>query len=75
MPKITTSSDGSLWDSKSGELSSVEGVLNKYIPEKEREEVRRILYGSKAQSLDLPDSAKAIAKRLDFDLVGYKINA
>jgi beta-ureidopropionase len=23
----------------------------------------------------LPESAKAIAKRLDFDLVGYKINA
>ena len=64
-----------MWDGKSGELSSVEEVLNKYVPDKEREEVRRILYGSKADTLDLPEAAKAIAKRLDFDLVGYKIHA
>ena len=75
MPKSTAKTDNSVWDSKNGELSSVEEVLNKYLPEKEREEVRRILYGAKAQPLDLPESAKAIAKRLDFDLVGYKINA
>ena len=25
--------------------------------------------------MELPESAKAIAKKLDFDLVGYKINA
>ena len=74
MPK-QSNQDSNLWDAKSGELSSVEAVLNKYLPEKEREEVRRILFGAKAQSLELPESAKAIAKKLDFDLVGYKINA
>ncbi len=47
----------------------------KYVPDKERAEVKRILYGNPAQPLELPDSAKAIADRLGFDLVGYKIGA
>ena len=64
-----------MWDPKTGELTSVEDVLNQYLPEKEREEVRRILFGTKAKHLDLPESAKAIAKRLDFELAGYKIPA
>lgn len=46
-----------------------------YVPEKERNEVKRILYGNPAESLQLPESAKAIAKKLDFDIVGYKIVA
>ncbi len=75
MPNVPSTQSSELWDKKSGELNSVEQVLNKYVPEKEREEVRRILYGSKAESLELPESAKAIAKKLDFDLVGYKIHA
>ena len=50
-------------------------MINQYIPEKEREEVRRILYGTKALTLELPESAKAIARRLDFEIAGYKIPA
>lgn len=53
----------------------MEEALDAYLPEKERAEVKRILYGSPAQKLALPESAQAIAKRLDFDLVGYKISA
>ena len=54
---------------------SVESVFMKYIPEMEREEVRRILFGNKVQDLILPESAHAIANKLNFDLVGYRIPA
>ena len=64
-----------MWESSSGELMSVESVFMKYIPEREREEVRRILFGNKVQDLILPDSAHAIANKLNFDLVGYRIPA
>jgi beta-ureidopropionase len=50
-------------------------VLDAYLPERERAEVKRILFGAPAASLTLPESAHAIAKKLDFDLVGYKISA
>ena len=48
MGKAASDNGKSVWDAKSGELNGVEEVLNKYVPEKEREEIRRILYGSKA---------------------------
>lgn len=65
-----------MWHSgKSVELTSVEDALDAYLPERERDEVKRILYGAPAQKLALPESAQAIAKRLDFDIVGYKISA
>jgi len=62
------------WD-KSGEITSVESVLSTYLPEKEREEVSRILYGKKTEKIELPKEALEIAKKFDFDLVGYKIAA
>jgi beta-ureidopropionase len=49
--------------------------LKAYLPEKEFEEVRRILYGNKSETLNLPDSAKAIAEKYNFELAGYKIPA
>ena len=56
-------------------MTNLDEVLKNYVPEKERAEVNRILYGNPAQTLQLPESAQAIAKKLDFDLVGYKIGA
>lgn len=73
--KGTDRHKSSLWDQKSGELNSVESVLNAYVPEKEREEVRRILFGRKAEALVLPEGAHEIAKKLDFELAGYRIPA
>jgi hypothetical protein len=49
--------------------------LINFVPEKEREEVRRILFGTKSESLKLPEAALAIAKKHNFDLVGYRIPA
>lgn len=56
-------------------MTSVEDVLEGFVPEKERAEVKRVLYGSPAAKLHLPESAHAIAKKLDFELAGYKIHA
>ena len=45
------------------------------MPEKERAEVKRILYGNPCENLELPNSAHEIANKYNFDLVGYKIPA
>lgn len=60
-----------LW--QSGELTSVEEALTAHLPEKEAAEVNRILNGRKAEKIELSKEAHAIAQKLDFDLVGYKI--
>ena len=72
-PSSTTSNSKNVWDTKTGELTSVEDVLTQYIPDKEREEVRRILFGVKSHTIEIPEAAKAIAKKLDFEIAGYKI--
>jgi len=59
----------------SGEINSLEETLRAYLPEKEHEEVRRILYGNKCEALNLPDNAKAVADKLGFELAGYRIPA
>jgi beta-ureidopropionase len=64
----------SLW-SEDKEINSIESVIASYLPEKEREEVNRILFGKKSEKFELPKEAQEIAKRLDFDLAGYKIGA
>jgi hypothetical protein len=74
-PAVKKSPESNIWDSKSGELNSVDDVLLAYVPDKEREEVRRILFGSKAQSLTLPEAAHESARKLEMDLVGYRIPA
>ena len=65
-----------MWDTKNEkELVSLENVLREFIPEKEFEEVRRILYGNKAEVLIIPHEAKAIADKNDFEIQGYRIKA
>lgn len=50
---------------------TLEKVLEKYIPEKELENVWTLLYGKRLQRLQLPESAVALADERDFELVGY----
>ena len=56
----------------SGEFHSVEDTLNKHIPPKELEEVKRVLYGLNqgqlVESLKVPLKAQKIAAEYDFDV-------
>lgn len=65
-----------VWSQKfKNEINSVEEVLKTYVPEKERDEVLRIIHGSKALDLQIPENAKEIGRKHDFDIAGYKIPA
>lgn len=55
--------------------SSLEEILEKHIPEKELETVWRLLYGKRLRSLQLPESASALARDRDFELAGYGFQA
>ncbi|KAJ1523835.1 hypothetical protein ONE63_010393 [Megalurothrips usitatus] len=57
------------------QIESVEGILNKHIPEGEREEVLKILYGKETKPLDLPLSALSIAEKNNFEIKGYSFTA
>ncbi|XP_075071569.1 beta-ureidopropionase [Mixophyes fleayi] len=59
----------------SGELKSLEGLLEKHVPAEELREVWRVLYGKKLRSLDLPSGAVNAASQRDFELKGYIFDA
>jgi len=59
----------------SGELTSVESVLEKHLPENELAEVKRILYGKPAGSLPLREESLNRASEGNYDLAGWKITA
>ncbi|XP_063769109.1 beta-ureidopropionase isoform X2 [Pseudophryne corroboree] len=59
----------------SGELESLEGLLEKHIPAEELGEVWRVLYGRKLRSLDLPTCALDAASQGDFELKGHIFEA
>ncbi|KAM4708353.1 beta-ureidopropionase [Discoglossus pictus] len=59
----------------SGELVSLEGVLEKHIPAGELQEVRRLLYGKEIKSLPLPSNAVQAASQGGFELQGYVFEA
>eukprot|EP00035_Acanthoeca_spectabilis_P004793 m.107042 g.107042 ORF g.107042 m.107042 type:complete len:441 (-) comp12729_c0_seq1:1568-2890(-) len=68
-----------LFDSKSGELHSVERVLDTYVPEAERTAVKKILFGLNqgklVEKLEIPSAAAKIAKDNDFDITLSKFEA
>eukprot|EP00037_Helgoeca_nana_P019002 m.183833 g.183833 ORF g.183833 m.183833 type:complete len:289 (-) comp24673_c0_seq1:764-1630(-) len=68
-----------LFDAKSGELHSVERVLDTYVPEAERIAVKKILYGLNqgklVEKIGVPAAATAIAKANDFDISLSKFEA
>jgi beta-ureidopropionase len=53
------------------ELESLEGLLNK-LPEEDRAEAYRILYGNLPEELPLSDAAAALAREYDFDVAAYR---
>eukprot|EP00959_Pyramimonas_sp_CCMP1952_P468702 9493672-Pyramimonas_sp.AAC.1 len=60
-------------------FSTVDAILEKYVPEAERSEVRRVMYGwnmgKPVQSLEISSAATELAKAKDFDLQAYKFGA
>ncbi|CAH2295421.1 beta-ureidopropionase isoform X1 [Pelobates cultripes] len=59
----------------SGELESLEQVLQGHIPGQEIKEVWRILYGKEPGILDLPDVAVNAASQGQFELKGFILEA
>ena len=59
----------------SQEFESVEAILDKYIPENERAQVKQVLYGQSVTELKLSDDAKKLAEKAKFELKGFTIDA
>jgi len=59
----------------SGELSSVESVLEKHLPEEELAEVKRILYGKQARPLEISEESINRANEGGYDVAGWSICA
>ena len=57
------------------EVTSLESVLEKYIPPEELTEVNRILYGRPAGVLELSEAALAAAGQDDYEMAGWRIDA
>lgn len=61
-----------LWTVMAAKFTSLDSCLEKHLPAKELEEVKRILYGKPVSKLELPARALKFADENDFELVGYK---
>merc|ERR1711970_1123846 len=59
----------------SGELASVESVLEKHLPEQELAEVKRILYGRPARPLDIGEECARSAGDGGYEVAGWVIDA
>jgi len=59
----------------SGELTSVEMVLEKHLPEQELAEVKRILYGRPARALDVGEECTRVAGDGGYEVAGWVIDA
>ena len=57
------------------ELTSLEGVLEQFLPESQLAEVQRVLYGRPAKVLELEEEVKATARAKDFELQAWSIPA
>jgi beta-ureidopropionase len=57
------------------EFNSLEELLVKHLPEREMNEVWRVVYGGQPRKLDLPSSAISKGYQQDFDVVGYMFDA
>ena len=56
------------------ELESLESLLRK-LPEEDQEEAFRILYGNMPEELEVPEAARKLAEKHDFEVAGYKFTA
>jgi len=59
----------------SGELESLESVLESHIPEEKLREVQRILYGRQSVSLNVPEQCQDRATEEDYELAAWSIDA
>jgi beta-ureidopropionase len=50
-------------------------TLQQHLPADVAKEVNRVLYGTPCRTLELPDAARQLADKEDFDLQGYGIDA
>ena len=57
------------------ELTSLEEVLEEFLPESQLAEVQRVLYGRPAQILELSKEAREFARVKDFELQGWSMPA
>merc|ERR1711981_260274 len=57
------------------EISSLEEILEKHLPETELAEAKRILYGRQLKTLSLNPEAQDLADTNHFQLVGYQFTA
>ena len=57
------------------ELTSLEGVLEQFLPKGELAEVQRVLYGRPAKILELSQEARESARVNDFELRGWSMPA
>lgn len=57
------------------EFVSLEESLKKHIPENDRKEVFRILYGRELPELELPSQAKDLSNEMNLELKGYSFDA
>ena len=55
------------------EITSLDAILEKNIPEHELSEVRRILYGNPVEKLDIPEEAAELSSLHNFQIAAYKI--
>lgn len=56
-------------------ISSLESILENYVPENELSYIKRALYGKELPSLEFPQEAVELAKARDFELKGYRFTA
>lgn len=77
--KATSAIKSDSFCDKTGELHSVERVLDTYVPEKERKAVKQILYGLNqgelVPELKVPKAAEDLAKAGDYDIILSKFGA
>ena len=56
------------WQNPMSDIPNVESVLEKYLPEKELKQVKRILYGKGSKPLDVPATLQAKADNANFQI-------
>lgn len=59
----------------SGELTSLESVLEKHLPEDELAEVRRILYGKQTKGLELSEESINRGEEGGYEVAGWRMTA
>mmetsp|Transcript_35047 Transcript_35047/g.56712 ORF Transcript_35047/g.56712 Transcript_35047/m.56712 type:complete len:409 (+) Transcript_35047:164-1390(+) len=57
-----------------GEFSSIEDILERYVPEKERAQVNGVLYGRLPEIIQVPENVQALAADGAFEVKAFKFD-